>query len=393
MPAPVEESDDLHLTLVQSGPTYRLGKRLGLTTETHSRRMCKIALFICVTWVPLLGLSLIGGRATGGVEIPFFHDPEVSARFLCVMPLLEIAQFVVAISLSVHGRHFVEMGLVSSGELPKFEAAKAVVMRWREWPLIEAMLLIAAFVLSIGLRVGLGLSNGDSSWERAGGGITAAGWWYILVSLPILYFFLFRWIWVFSLWGSFLFLVARVPLKLTATHPDHLGGLGFISWGIASFSLVLAAVSTVFSAGLADEILHHGHTLSGLKYHVAVFVVGSVLAMHLPLLAFSPQLSRCRFRGLLEFGAFVWRHDQAFDEKWIRNTPDPAIESLLGSPDVQSLADIATCYEHVNEMRILPYDSKAVVVLLLAALLPMCPLVATQIPLTEILMKLGEVLI
>jgi hypothetical protein len=57
------------------------------------------------------------------------------------------------------------------------------------------------------------------------------------------------------------------------------------------------------------------------------------------------------------------------------------------------MADIATCYEHVSEMRLIPFDTKAFVVLAIAALLPMIPLVGTAIPLNEIFMKLGELLI
>ena len=44
-------------------------------------------------------------------------------------------------------------------------------------------------------------------------------------------------------------------------------------------------------------------------------------------------------------------------------------------------------------MQIIPFDKKAVVVLLAAALIPMIPLVGTAIPLLEILSKLGEFMV
>ncbi len=44
-------------------------------------------------------------------------------------------------------------------------------------------------------------------------------------------------------------------------------------------------------------------------------------------------------------------------------------------------------------MWLIPADMKAFAVLLLAALLPMVPLVGTEIPLQEIFSKLGELLI
>jgi hypothetical protein len=223
--------------------------------------------------------------------------------------------------------------------------------------------------------------------------MTPAGWWYMLVSLPVLYFFLLRWVWVFLVWSWFLFQVSRLDLELTATHPDRTGGLGFIGWGLASFASVLMAVSAVMSAAFADEILNRGATLDDLKYHVIAFVVTALLVLHLPLLAFSGKLTRCRFNGLLEFGALAWRHDRAFDEKWIENRGGENRESILGSADVQSLADIATCYEHVDRMWPIPFDTKAFAVLVLAALVPMLPLLGTAIPLSEIFMKLGELLV
>ena len=77
-----------------------------------------------------------------------------------------------------------------------------------------------------------------SSWQRLGSTITPAGWWYILISLPILYFFLACWAWLFLLWAWFLFRTSRLDLELTPTHPDRAGGLGFLGWSMVSFGLV-----------------------------------------------------------------------------------------------------------------------------------------------------------
>jgi hypothetical protein len=244
----------------------------------------------------------------------------------------------------------------------------------------------------VGARVILSPGRDSLTWERLGTKITPAGWWYILVSLPILGFFLLRWIWIFFLWARFLFRVSRLDLELTPTHPDRAGGLGFLGWGLASFSLILMAVSAVLSGSLAREILHRGSSLDSLKYHVIVFVVLAMVIVHAPLLAFAGRQARCRFEGLLNFGTLIWRHDLAFDEKWVK-APDTKHENLLGSPDVASLADLGHVYEHVERMQIIPFDKQAAVILVLAALIPMIPLVGTAIPLAEILSKLGEFMV
>ncbi len=376
-------------SLVRGGPSYYLVRRLGLEPPTLSRRLVKLFLLILLTWIPLVLLSLFQG---GRVAIPLLHDPIIYSRFLFVVPLLELAQIVVETSLGVQMRHFLESGLVLEADRPAFEYARAAAIRLRNSNTMEAVFAVLALGLSILSRVVFKLAFEDSTWERMGTTITAAGWWYIVVSLPILFFLLLRWIWVFLLWAAFLFRVSRLDLELTPTHPDHAGGLGFLGWGLASFALVLLAISAVLSGSLAGEILFRGSSLDQLKYHVIIFVVLAIAIFHAPLLAFSGRLARCRFRALLEFGTLIGRHDRAFDEKWIKSqAADRA--SLLGSPDIPSLADAGVIYEHVERMQLVPFERKAVLVLVVAALLPMIPLVGTAIPLKEILSKLGEFMV
>src|SRR5262249_55492318 len=87
--------------LVRSGVTYRLADRTGMAATSSPRRLLKVLLLLFVTWVPLLLLSLLSGHFSGSaVQVPFLHDPEVHARFLVVLPLLELADVIVALSLA-----------------------------------------------------------------------------------------------------------------------------------------------------------------------------------------------------------------------------------------------------------------------------------------------------
>jgi hypothetical protein len=382
-----------HDSFVRGGPSYRLALRLGLGHPSAGRRALKVSLLILVTWVPLLLMSLAAGVAFGGrVAVPLLHDPVIFSRFLFVVPLLTLAEVIVDRSLATQARYFLESGIVPARERARYESARAEARRLRDSVTAEGVILVLAFAFSILVRGFSGIKMSETSWQWSAGTVTAAGWWYILVSLPILFFFLARWIWVFLVWTCFLFRVSRLDLELTPTHPDRAGGLGFLGWGMASFSLVLLAVSAVIAGGFAFEILHRGSSLNLLKYHVIVFVVAALLVLHIPLLAFSGRLLRCRFQALLEFGALIWRHDRAFDEKWIKSLPTNSA-TPLGSPDVSTLADIAVAYDHVERMQIVPLDKKALGVLATAALLPMIPLVGTAIPLKEIVSKLAELMV
>jgi hypothetical protein len=380
-------------SFVSGGPAYRVAERLGLAHKSASRRMLKALVLILVTWVPLLLLALAEGRAAGdSVHVPLLRDPVIYTRFLFVVPVLVLAEALVGTSLGVQARHLFESGVIPEHEQTRFEAAKTEVIRLRASAKVEVIILLLAIAFSIASRVILRIGYEHTTWERVGTTTTLAGWWYTLVSLPILVFLLLRWLWVFVLWSWFLFRVSRLDLRLTPTHPDHVGGLGALGWGIASFAIIVLAVSAVLSGGFAYEIVHRGSSLSELKYHVIIFVVLVLVVIHAPLLAFSGRLARCRFRGLLEFGALIGRHDRAFDEKWIER-PESRSESLLGSPDVRSVAGIAAVFEHVDRMQLIPFDKKALAVLVIAAILPMIPLVGTAIPISEILSKLAELMV
>jgi hypothetical protein len=380
-------------SIVCGGPTHHVARRLGFEPPTPRRRLLKVVLLVLVTWVPLVLISLMHGRAWGLLgEIPLLLDPAIYSRYLFVIPVLELAQVLVDKSLAVQTSHFLDSGLVPPSEQPRFESAWAVAIRLRDSILAEVVLAVLALAIALVSRLAAGSATSHSSWERFETALTPAGWWNTLVSLPLLIFFLLRWVWIFLLWAWFLFRVSRLELELTPTHPDRAGGLGFLGWGLASFSIILLAVSAVLSGGFAGEILFRGSSLDRLKYHVMIFVALALVIVHAPLLAFSGRLARCRFQALLEFGTLISRHDRAFDEKWVK-PPTVNQESLLGSPDVSSLADIAHVFEDVNRMQLIPFDRKALLVLIVAALIPMIPLVGTSIPFTEIFSKLAELMI
>jgi len=379
--------------LVDRGPSFRLAQRFGFNRPDRPRRIRKILMLILVTWMPLVLLSLLAGHALDGrTVVGLLRDPVILSRFLFVLPLLALAEVVVARSLGVQSRQFLVSGVVPAEETVRLEAAKAEALRLRESFVAEVVILGLALAMAIIARLFIRPAPGESTWERSDAGITLAGWWYILVSLPSLFFFLLRWLWIFLLWSWFLFRVSRLGLELTPTHPDRAGGLGFLGWGLAGFGLVLMAISAVLSGSLAYEIVHRGSSLNILKYHIMIFVVLAIGILHAPLIVFTDKLARCRFGALLGFGSLIGSHDRAFDEKWL-TSPKANPASLLGSPDTGSLAHMSVVYEAVEGMQLLPWDKKALTVLVAAAMIPMIPLLGTVTGLTEILSMLGKFMV
>jgi len=72
--------------------------------------------------------------------------------------------------------------------------------------------------------------------SRSGSDLSLAGWWYGYVSLPIFQFLLVRWYFRLFIWTRFLWQVSRIDLQLIPTHPDRVGGVGFLSGAIYAFA-------------------------------------------------------------------------------------------------------------------------------------------------------------
>ena len=248
-------------SLSRQGPAYRIALRLGFAHPAAIRPFRRIGLLTLLTSVPLLFLSLAGGLAYGQrVQVPLLRDPAFYCRYLVALPLLILSEVVVARGLAVQSGYFLESGLIIETQRSRYAAAEAELRRWFDSMVAQGVILVLSYVLVIMLRTVVAYSAGSSSWERLevaqGGGITFAGWWSILVCLPILVFLLLRWFWRTCVWAWFLFSVSRLELELTPTHPDRAGGLGFLAWGQASFAPVLAAVSAVLSGSFAGQVLY-----------------------------------------------------------------------------------------------------------------------------------------
>jgi hypothetical protein len=126
---------------------------------------------------------------------------------------------------------FVERRIVIPEDLPKFRAAIDSATRLRNSVPLEVGLLI--FVWTVGHWIWRGqIALGTASWyailEGARWRLTAAGYWYAFVSIPIFQFILLRWYLRLLIWFRFLWQVSRLNLRLTSTHPDRAGGLAFL---------------------------------------------------------------------------------------------------------------------------------------------------------------------
>ena len=384
-------------SFILGGPLYQLFRSAHLSGDTLELLWRRIVIITLFAWLPLLVLSAYNGQLLVGTSaMPFLLDAEVNIRFLVAMPLLIGAELVVHRRMRLVGSQFLGRNLIPAAAKPRFEAAVASLFQLRNS--IIAELLLIAFVYGVGVLVIWRLYTfiNTDSWYTVpavtGRRLSLAGMWYGYVSVPLFQFLLLRWYFRLFIWGRFLWQVSRIELSLVPTHPDRLGGLGFLALTAYAFLPLAAAHGVALAGMIANRIIHLGISLVAFKAEVAVVVVFVQCLVFVPLLLFAPQLARTKRNGRIEYGTLAERYVREFDTKWLRDGA-PAGEPLLGSADIQSLADLNNSFEVVGGMRIMPVTKEAILVLAAATLLPVMPLLLTMMPLEEMLKKLFHILL
>ncbi len=398
MNAPASKPGDslLHnppdFSLVLGGPLFQLLRRTHLSDDALEMARQRIVVIALAAWLPLLLLTALEGQLIGGsAAVPFLMDVEVHVRFLLAVPLMIGAELVVHHRMRLLLRQFLERNLIPESALPRFDAAIRSAFRLRNSVLAEVLLL--AFVYGVGILViwrhymAIDAPTWFATPAAEGSRLSLAGMWFVFLSLPVFQFLLLRWYYRIFIWCRFLWQVSRIELNLVPTHPDRTGGLGFLAGMVYPFAPLLMAHSAIVAGNLANRIFHLGATLPDFKGEVAILVAFLLCVVFGPLLVFTPQLAEAKRKGKREYGTLAQRYAREFDAKWLRGGA-PADEPLVGSADIQSLADLGNSYEVVQTMHVTPVSREAVVTLAAAVVLPIVPLFLTMMPWEELLKKL-----
>ena len=383
-------------SLVLGGPLFQLLRRTHLAGDALELLRQRLLLIPLLAWLPLLVLSLIEGEALGGrAAVPFLLDIEVHVRFLVALPLLIVAELVVHQRMRFVVRQFLERNLIPQNALPRFEEAIASAFRMRNSVLAEVLLIAFVYVVGILLIWRHYLALSTDTWYAVptaeGLKLSITGAWYGYVSLPIYQFLLVRWYYRIFIWTRFLWQVSRIELSLIPTHPDRVGGLGFLANTAYAFMPLAVAHGAMLAGPIANRIFYLGAALPEWKVEIAVMVVFLLCLVLGPLLVFAPQLAQAKRTGNREYGALAERYVREFDAKWLRGGA-PANEPLVGSGDIQSLADLVNSFEVVRTMQLAPITRDAFIRLVAATLIPVVPLLLTMMPFEELVGKLLGIL-
>jgi hypothetical protein len=390
----LENIDELYFE--RGGPIQRLVQRLfGRWGANHSLATRSVG-FLAVTWLPLVVLAALEGRALGAsTQESLLLDFGTYARFFLGVPLLLAAEQVIGPPLRSAGLQFVQGGFVRPEDYPAFDRAIARAARLREsvWAdlIILALAVMGAWLFTPETLRGEVIASWRSpNSPGASLGISVTALWYRLIALPILQYFWYRWLWRLFVWASFLWSISRLNLNLVGTHADQAGGLGFLGTAHLSLGILALTLSSVLSAEAASLIVFQKADIASFQIPFAVLVVFVQIMFLGPLLMFTPALIRTRLDWLRDYSLLVTRYNRTFHEKWIM---EKAIqdEPLLGSADIQSLADLGSSFEYLRGMKVVPFSVRAAIQLALVTCLPCLPLILLVVPINQILELLSKV--
>jgi hypothetical protein len=366
-------------SLTQGGPFYALMRRVHLSRADGTLTAWPLVL---IGWLPIvLGEA---GRLVLRVPLdPMAYDLSLHVRLLVGLPLLIDAERL--IEPQCKGA----IAEVETGKIAERAALEPILhraerLRDSRW---------AELVL-----VALAVTGGQLAlWQVIGttgvvhGGISASSWsfprlWYGVIGLPLVQFVLYRWLWRWLIWSYVLVRLSRLSLAALATHPDHAAGLAPLAWPVSGFAGLALAVGAVLAGAWGTQLLADRVTLHGLMPAMAAYLVLVVCVACGPLIVFIPHLYRARRLALYAYGGLALEYVRAFQVHWIEKRAADA--RLLGSPDIQSLNDLLTAFQVIVRTRLFACSSRQVVILLLAAFLPMLPLWASAVTVEQVLRRL-----
>jgi hypothetical protein len=276
--------------------------------------------------------------------------------------------------------------LIAPDSMPAAADAVSRALRRRDSRIAELVCLGLAVVATL-LSLNNILESERSTWlidvSATGKTLRPAAWGVLIVSSPIFWFLLLRGLWRHFVWSMLLREFAGLELRLVATHPDGLGGLGFVGQYPNAYATFVFAISCVIAGVLAQDLL-----AGELSTAVYGSVMGAWLAVVLalfsfPLAAFTPPLAELKQRTLLLSGAQATRFHRMSERKVLGaniGAPDPA-EAEADT----TIADSSALFDKARKLSVFLLSRSALVPVSAAALLPLVAAGATRMPYKEVL--------
>jgi hypothetical protein len=344
-------------------------------------------LAVLVAWVPLAVLAQVQGLAIGTGQASFLQDFAAYTRFLIAVPLLVLAEAQTRKWLRRVLDHFAEERIIPAAEQPNFDALLRSTRQLlgSRWALL--VIVVLSYVMTLASAKAW-VTYGASNWilveGDSGRNVSYAGWWRLLVSQPFFMSLLLTWFWRMFLWARCVRGIARMDLRIVASHPDKAGGLGFLGQSLRGFPMLAFAFGSAIAGTLANLMMYDSRNATGLTPVVGATVLFIILICAGPLLAFIKPLRKAQDDAELTYGALATAVGRRLEERWL--VPGREIEpDDLAVPDFSTTEDLFGIVARVVEMRPIPLEIKDFAPLLVATVLPFLPIILRQVSFADLL--------
>jgi len=379
----------------RGGPFYELQKRLHLVRKGRENSWQRAAIFVGLAWgVPLL-LSAYEGNAWGPyADRPYLLHLAVWARFFVSVGIFLLMEPFVGRRLAELLHLLVQSKLLAPGS--KAHAAEAVTraLKRSDAPSAELTCLIVALMISVVSGFYLHEANPKSWILRQGADGTSfslAAWWSLIVSAPIFWFLLARWVWRIIVWAMLLRDVAALNLRLVVTHPDGYGGIGFVGEYPTAYTPFIFAISCDTAAVVAEQLIRGAMEATTYFAVLVVWLLIIHVLISLPLFAFSNSLSELKRKTLERCGIQATSFLRAVERKVLgANTAAP---SDAEATQVDEIPDPVALFAAAKKMPTFLFSRATLLPVSAAALVPMVAAGAAHIPFDKLLAVVKRVLL
>jgi len=362
-----------------------------------------MVLGFCITWLPLLILTLFEGTLYTGRELPFLKDVAMHARLLVALPMLIMIEPTIDSKVFVVIKYLAEE-LMSLEDRQKFLATS--FRRARKLTgsaLTEIILLLIVIGVTISfVKAGVynAPGNGTTSWMtytgEAGQLMSVAGYWAIFISIPIFQFLLLRWLWRYIIWVMLLIHLSKAKLNLMPTHADRAGGLGIIMIAQRSFNLIFVAGGVAISGRLIEQLLKHPDSFESIKRQGIAYIVFCLIFLLVPLLFFMGKLFKIKNEGLLRMSNLGATLSRRFEHEWVNNlqVEEKTVKNKAEQTEVDPsmIFDYSGMYDALQQLRTIPVTPRDLIGMGLILFVPFIPIPFIHFSVVELLHKIAGLL-
>jgi len=370
----------------------RLLRRLALLDAHGFPSGRALAAALLVGWVVPGCLSWAQGFGpTVGQRGCFLWDFGSHARFLiCLATFLsmeKVAQEHVA--LLIQG--FIGRGLIAAEQQTQFQAyLQRAEQRCQSAVAAGLQLALALLMSAAAVLAHLKLDHGSWMGRLAQGHLqlSLGGVWVLLVSFPLFWFLLWRWLWRLGAVVLMLREVSRLDLQLVPTHPDRCGGLSFLVQISEGFRPLLLALSCLAAATVFEEMTFASLSLHSMGKLAACWLAVAVVLFLVPLTLFSRRLFLLREESLREFGQLCCVHFRGLEQRLLGRSGGEGAD-----PGETSTSSHRALYQDIEAIRLVPGGKESIHHVAVVAAIPWVAVAATRMPLPELLKTLTELVV